>query len=185
MEVYLIRHTTPKIEKGICYGQSDVPLAASFPVEAKNVLTMLPVDIEITYSSPLTRCYELAKLVQSNNLITDERLLEYNFGQWEMKEWDSIDQKLLDRWMKNFIIMRVPGGENVIDLNKRVSEFVIELKEKNHKKVAIVTHGGVIRCFVAHVQKTPLRDAFSFSVDYSSITKIILNENSIDIRTIG
>lgn len=30
MDIYLIRHTTPDVPPGTCYGQSDVDVAASF-----------------------------------------------------------------------------------------------------------------------------------------------------------
>ena len=30
MEIFLIRHTTPKIEKGICYGQTDLDITTTF-----------------------------------------------------------------------------------------------------------------------------------------------------------
>ena len=34
MEVILIRHTTPDVPTGTCYGQSDVPLKETFEEEA-------------------------------------------------------------------------------------------------------------------------------------------------------
>ena len=34
MEVILIRHTSPDVPAGTCYGQADVPLKASFEKEA-------------------------------------------------------------------------------------------------------------------------------------------------------
>ncbi|MBQ1753914.1 MAG: hypothetical protein II002_03155 [Bacteroidales bacterium] len=34
MEVILLRHTTPDVPVGTCYGQTDVPLKASFEEEA-------------------------------------------------------------------------------------------------------------------------------------------------------
>jgi alpha-ribazole phosphatase len=178
MEVYLIRHTTPKITKGICYGQSDVPLARSFFTEAKSLLKMLPDNFDSTYSSPLRRCYTLAKRIPSKKLAIDERLLEFNFGQWEMKKWDDIDQVSLNKWMKDFVEMRVPGGENFIDLYNRVSDFITELESLNYRRAAIVTHGGVIRCFLAYIRNSPLKDAFTMSVDYASVTKIFLRENT-------
>jgi alpha-ribazole phosphatase len=33
--------------------------------------------------------------------MTDERLLEYNFGDWEMKRWGDIDEVELDPWMQD------------------------------------------------------------------------------------
>ncbi len=37
MEIYLIRHTTPKIAQGICYGQSDLELASNFDDEMASI----------------------------------------------------------------------------------------------------------------------------------------------------
>src|SRR5271155_6105875 len=119
MEVYLIRHTTPLIKKGVCYGQSDIPLAETFPVEAGKVLALLPKAIEVVYASPLARCYQLAKCIPARELFVDKRLLELDFGEWEMQKWNDIDQEMLNAWMKNFVTMRVPNGESFIDLNNR------------------------------------------------------------------
>jgi len=34
MNIYLIRHTSVDVPKGLCYGQSDVPLRPTFEIEA-------------------------------------------------------------------------------------------------------------------------------------------------------
>ena len=34
MNIYLIRHTSVDVPKGLCYGQSDVPLRPTFEKEA-------------------------------------------------------------------------------------------------------------------------------------------------------
>lgn len=34
MNIYLIRHTSVDVPKGLCYGQSDVPLRPTFEAEA-------------------------------------------------------------------------------------------------------------------------------------------------------
>jgi alpha-ribazole phosphatase len=176
MEVYLIRHTTPQIEKGICYGQSNIPLTESFHSETHKLKTHLPELFDVVYSSPMSRCTKLAQFIHAKELfIPDKRLLEMNFGDWEMKKWDDLNQEVLNEWMKDFVSVRVPNGENFIDLNKRVNEFIDELIQTNYKKIAIATHAGVIRCFVARVLEIPLNNAFKIPVDYSGITKIQLN----------
>lgn len=173
MEVYLIRHTRPQIKKGICYGQSDVPLVASFPSEARRLLKKLSSDIDIVYTSPVSRCMRLANLIPSEKLVVDERLRELHFGDWEMKEWNAISQMQLDRWMKNFVEIKVPGGESYLDLNKRVNDFITSLRQKSYKRVAVVTHAGVIRCFAANLLNMNLKDTFSLKYNYASITKIV------------
>jgi alpha-ribazole phosphatase len=173
MEVYLIRHTTPQIEKGICYGQSDIPLTELFKNESEKLLLNLPQDIDVVYSSPLSRCRKLAELIKTKGpIIPDKRLLELNFGDWEMKKWDDIEQEELNKWMQNFVNVQVPNGESFVDLNNRVNHFIDELVKKNHKRVVIITHAGVIRSFIIRILEIPLKNAFKIPVDYSSVTKV-------------
>ena len=44
-EIYLIRHTTPEVEKGVCYGQTDLNLKNTFPQEAKRIKEITPNTI--------------------------------------------------------------------------------------------------------------------------------------------
>jgi len=179
VEIYLIRHTTPHIEKGICYGQSDIPLSPSFNNESDKLLRNIPDTIDVVYSSPLSRCYQLAQLIKTKGtIVTDKRLLEMNFGDWELKNWDAIEQQQLNSWMQDFVNVRVPNGESFIDLNDRVNYFMDELIKKNHKRVIIVTHAGVIRSFVIRILEIPFKNAFKIPVDYSSVTKIDIDTDS-------
>ena len=46
MRLHFIRHTRPDIARGVCYGQSDIPLAASFAEEAEDVRAQLTERLE-------------------------------------------------------------------------------------------------------------------------------------------
>lgn len=62
MRLVLIRHTSVAVPRGICYGQTDVPLADSFPDEATMVKQRLSrYHFDCVYSSPLSRCVKLAR----------------------------------------------------------------------------------------------------------------------------
>lgn len=180
MEVYLIRHTAPQIEKDVCYGQTDIPLAETFRADSKKVLKCLPDKIDVVYSSPLNRCMQFAALVKSNQkVIQDKRLMEMNFGSWEMKKWDTIDQKILSKWMKDFVNEKAPGGECFTVLNQRVKTFFNEkINSFNNEKnaIAIITHAGVIRSFLCTVLEIPLVNAFKVSLDYGSVTKLNIDK---------
>lgn len=176
MEIYLIRHTTPKVEKGICYGQSDIPLADSFNNEVQKLQEHLAVDFDFIYSSPLSRCQKLANnIAPGQTICIDSRLAELNFGDWELKNWDNINQAELNNWMQDFVNIKVPNGENFIELYARVNQFADELFKIDKQKVAVITHAGVIRCFVAKVLEIPLKNAFKVPVDYSSVTKLTIS----------
>jgi alpha-ribazole phosphatase len=177
MEIYLIRHTTPKISKGICYGRSEVQLADTFYQEAESLRKILPETFDIVFSSPSQRCYQLARLLRAKKRLGDDRLLEMDFGDWEMKAWDTIDKNNLDVWMKHFVTMRVPNGESFMDLHDRVNEFIKTLVTKSYKNTAIVTHAGVIRCLVAKALQIPLTEAFGIPIAFASVTKLLANED--------
>lgn len=173
MEIYLIRHTKPDIEKGICYGQADVQVSDSFVQETTSIVEHLPDYIDVVYSSPLTRCQKLAEFIKrGKELKLDARLKEMNFGDWELKTWDKIDQTELNTWMVDFVNVKVPNGENFIELHERVSSFMDELIKQPHKAVAVVAHAGTIRSAVSKVLDIPLKNAFKLPVDYASITKL-------------
>jgi alpha-ribazole phosphatase len=174
VEIYLIRHTTPNVDPGICYGQADLGLADSFDKEFKMLKCHLPNTFDIVYSSPLRRCKLLAEEL-SPNIIYDPRLQELNFGRWEMKPWNVIPEEELQKWMKDFVSVAVPEGENFQMLYNRVSTFYKELNNTNARTAAIIAHAGVIRAIVAIVLEIPLKNAFKLPVAYGSVTKLLLD----------
>ena len=172
MEIYLIRHTTPAIAKGICYGQSDIGLAPTFPVEKEKILAQLPAKVEAVYSSPLQRCHMLAQCIPTPQLYTDARLMEVSFGAWEMQAWNDIPADQLTPWMEDFVCASPPGGESMMQMYQRVLAFWQELQRTTHQTVAIITHGGVIRLLMAHVENRPLSTAFDLKVKYGEVLRI-------------
>jgi alpha-ribazole phosphatase len=178
MEVYLVRHTETVCEKGICYGQSDVKIMEPYGAVFQSVLSQLPQDARL-YSSPLLRCVLLANYIKDNSDIAavneDSRLMEMNFGDWEMKNWDVIPPDDFTPWMNDFVNVQVPNGESFTDLHDRVIDFMHnELQTTNSKPVIIVAHAGVIRSFLCKISNLPLKDAFQNKVDFGAVIKIEL-----------
>jgi alpha-ribazole phosphatase len=176
MEIYLVRHTETICEKGICYGQSDMDLAEPFDYAFENILSQLPSEA-IIFSSPLKRCVTLAKYIL-NTIKTisyeeDKRLMEMNFGDWEMKNWNNIPQEQLNPWMEDFVNTKVSNGESFVELHERIDEFLFEIKSKKiNSPVIIVTHAGIIRSFLCHHSALPLKDAFQNKVAFGEVIKI-------------
>lgn len=170
MEIILVRHTTPDIEKGICYGQSNIPLVATFEQEITAVLEKLPNNLKdyTCYSSPLQRCKVLAESI-TDTLIFDNRLKELNFGDWELQKWEDIDKTDLDKWMTNFVTEPTKNGESYKDLHLRTTEFLNEIKALNHQKVIIVTHAGVMRSLHSFINNSSLQDSFNLKLTYGEI----------------
>ncbi|MBW4361256.1 alpha-ribazole phosphatase [Flavobacterium taihuense] len=176
MEVYLVRHTETVCEKGICYGQSDVGIREPYDAVFESILNQLPQEA-ILYSSPLQRCIILANHIkestQIDSIIEDPRLMEMNFGDWELKSWNDIPREVLDPWMENFVSIAVPRGESFVDLDNRVREFLdIEISKTHAKPLIIVAHSGVIRSILCRINNIPLKDAFKTQLDYGTVIKI-------------
>lgn len=183
MEVYLIRHTETIVDNDVCYGQSDLPLKEPFFKEFDEILNQVKVEQLKIYSSPLSRCSILANYFHLHNksqqaIKYDDRLKELNFGKWELKKWDEIESGSLNEWMHDFVNYTVPGGEAFTRLYLRVNDFIETtlFKEQRKRPAVIITHAGVIRCFLCRKQNIPLKDAFSLQVNYGSISKINIDK---------
>jgi alpha-ribazole phosphatase len=182
MEIYLVRHTKPAIESNIIYGKRlDVSLPKNYIDDCLKVKNKLPDLPFTTFSSPATRCQLLAKEL-SRDVILDNRLEEIDFGDWEGKTWDSLNQETLNTWMNDFVNIAPPNGESVIDLQKRVHSFWNLLHERNDTHIIVCTHGGFIRTMVCLALELPLAQLYKFDIDYGSITLIKSTKQSNTIK---
>jgi alpha-ribazole phosphatase len=174
MQVYLVRHTRVNVPEGICYGQSDVDVQPSFIKEASVIKNALnTVTFDAVYSSPLKRCAILSSELEYSNTIIDKRLMELNFGIWEMQQWNRLNTPEYLHWMNNYVETHCPKGESFRQLFSRIALFIQELKTHPYKKVLIFTHAGPIRCALSLVKNTPLEKAFElYTPNYGDITVI-------------
>lgn len=176
MEIYLVRHTETVCEKGICYGQSDIGIAEPFESVFENILKQLPSEA-IVFSSPLKRCVLLAKYIKDNiktiSCQEDKRLMEMNFGDWEMMKWNDILPEQLNPWMEDFVNVPASNGESFMELHNRVEDFLTDLTLKEiNQPIVVVCHAGIIRSILCHHTDLPLKDAFQNKVDFGEVIKI-------------
>jgi alpha-ribazole phosphatase len=156
MRVILIRHPRPAIAAGLCYGGSDIACARlELERETARVLAALaalrpsvPRDVPI-FSSPLQRCAALAQQLPGASLDYDARLVEINFGSWEMQPWDAIAREEIDAWADDITGYRPGGGESVLEVAVRVSAFDAELRQAGHDCAIVVCHAGTMRLLAA------------------------------------
>lgn len=168
MEIHIIRHIEPAIEKGICYGQTDVLLHDGCEKIHKQIAENIDTDFSQIYSSPLLRCKLLAQEL-SKDVIYDIRLMEVNFGDWEMQKWDEINEQEINIWMENYIEKSPPKGESLNDLFYRFKNFITE--KKYNKKILIVAHAGIIRCAFHLFNKIKIDKIMMIKVEYGVIYK--------------
>jgi len=180
MEVHVIRHTRVEVRAGICYGQTDVEPTATFETEARKLKNKLPTSFDLVYSSPLRRCILLAQEF-SGQVVSDNRLKEMHFGQWELKPWNEIPESQITPWYRDFVNTLTPEGENFRAVYGRVQEFMEDLrKNADNQKVLIVCHGGVIRSIWCYLLGIPLENAFKIPVEFGEILRFHLGKSAVD-----
>jgi len=182
MIIDLIRHTTPAIEPGICYGQTDLDLKDTFESEFDTVHGKLTMNYDAIISSPLQRCLKLAKTieqaVESSSLTLDPRIMEYNFGDWELKPWSELKSEQAKVWMDNFVDQPAPKGDSIIIMRERVLNFWEELLAQDYSHVAVVTHSGVQRLLHAEILETPLNRMFRLELDFGAVMRVTHNNQT-------
>jgi alpha-ribazole phosphatase len=167
MQLYLIRHTTPDVPKGTCYGWTDVPVKSNFPEEAHTTsMALKGITFDAIYSSPLTRARRLAEACGYSSPIIDERLKEMNMGDWEMQRYDDITDPYLQEWYSDYLHLPTPHGESFPQLYQRVKSFLDEVRQLPHRRIAVFCHGGVIACAAVYAGLYPASEAFSRLTPY-------------------
>lgn len=188
MKVYFIRHTRVDVPVGVCYGSSDVGLFMSYPDEKKEILKKINLPTKaLVFSSPLLRCKQLAHDLFSD-VILDERLKEYHFGEWELKKWDDISEESIHLWSQDIVANRPPNGENMEELSERAVAFWNNLKNTQYSENQIIyvfSHAGFIRVILCYLLEIPLHNAFRIGLDYGSVSQVSVYEKYITVDYIN
>lgn len=162
MRLHLVRHPRPAIADGVCYGRSD--LASDRKQQAltlARLVGLLPKNA-LLFSSPLKRCVELADELASSlgcaAPICDKRLMEMDFGDWEMRAWSDIPRNQVDAWVADLVNYRPGNGENLLQVAQRVRAFRNDLSLLTAEDVIVICHAGTIRLLLADERGLPLAD---------------------------
>ncbi len=154
----LVRHTPAQVAPGICYGRLDLPLRVASAQDIAAVLDRLgDFRPDTIITSPSLRCRLLADAIAvacGGAVITDPRLLELDFGDWEGLAWDEVPRALLDRWAADLSGFAPPGGESGAALIVRVSAAYRSLPPRGRH--VVVSHGGPLRVLAALAGAAPV-----------------------------
>lgn len=171
-----MRHTSVDVSPGTCYGRTDVPLRATFADEAEAVRRRLagmgPFD-EV-WTSPLGRCARLAEYCGWPAAARDDRLMEMDFGEWEMRRYDEIDDPRLQEWYADYLHVAATGGESFAGQLERVGRFLDELRLRRLRRALVFTHGGVVACARVYAGVAVTGEAFRELPGYGGVTVIRL-----------
>lgn len=180
MEIIFIRHTSVDVPSGTCYGQTDVPLKPTFEQEAAVTLEKLNVyaPFDQVYTSPLSRCTRLAAYCGYPDAERESRILELDFGDWEMRRFDDIKDNRLQEWYDDYLNVPATNGESFFMQYKRVANFLDELKTKPYRKVVVFTHGGVLICAQIYARLLDFENAFTSLIPYGGMVHLSITSIS-------
>lgn len=178
MTIDWIRHTSLSIDPILCYGQTDVPVSKNFEREAEQVkqkLDALGHRYDASFTSPLSRATLLADYCGYGDAIRDDRLMEFNFGSWEMRPWYDISDLALgneDLWFATWHQLEIPDGETLQNMILRVEEFISSCKEKGYSHIICFCHGGVINTAQYITGQIGYDDIFKLTPKHGEIISI-------------
>ena len=192
MEIHFIRHTTPQIAPGVCYGQADIDVTDSFKEESNQILSALQqtkslCEYDYIFTSPAKRCLLLAEKINQNQktpieLSIHSELQEINFGDWELRAWEDIPRLETQPWTDDFIHSRPPQGESLLEMQTRVDDFLKEIFSLEIKYAAVCTHAGVMRLIAAKYLKIPLAEIFNIEISYGQILIVTKQFKTLSAR---
>jgi alpha-ribazole phosphatase/probable phosphoglycerate mutase len=161
-------------------GHIDIPLSEQGIEQARALGRRLANQkISAVYCSDLGRAVETARQIAAPrglDVITLAGLREMNFGRWEGLTFDEIRKKygdVLKQWWNKPLSMDVPGGEGLSGLVSRIVPAVREIVERHmDEQVAVVCHGGPIRCLVGTVLNMDLNHYWRIRQDNAALNII-------------
>lgn len=149
-------------------------------------VSRLPIDA--IYSGPLERVRETAEPICRRfklPLQVADEFTEIDVGVWQDRAFTDLAQEPLWQRFNSFRSNTAPpGGELMLEVQARVIRKLKELRGQ-HRFVAIVTHGDVVRCVMAHFLGMHLDLFFRIEIDPASLSVVELDQDYVIVRLLN
>ncbi|WP_071396453.1 histidine phosphatase family protein [Bacillus tuaregi] len=178
--VALFRHGLTEENRRKAYiGWTDSPICEDVK-EALAGNCFQPSPYERIVTSDLQRCLQTAQILFPEQKTTAfPEFRELHFGEWEGKTYAELTgDRYYEKWLSNQYEMIPPQGESYSVFAKRVDEgwrrVLSMMKEDNIQRLAIVTHGGVIRYFLSKLYEK--RDFWEWKVPHGNGFELVWSQ---------
>jgi len=156
MEIHLIRHgKTMANEQKLYCGTTDLPLSEAGIAELRHLKEqgIYPKSADLYYTSGLLRAEQTLDLLYGSvKRSVMPALAEFNFGDFEMKSYETLKERHdYQVWITdNTGLVTCPNGDNRQDFIRRCTQGYaqVELNARNVLNSFVVCHGGVIACIM-------------------------------------
>lgn len=183
-ELIVVRHgeTHWNVEGRIQGYSADSALTPRGLAQARAVGERLGGEgIEALFSSDLGRTRQtLQPIIDATGLAAgfDVLLRERSYGEFEGRTYAEIEREFPEAWLRfksrdpHFAL---PGGESLAQFQERVvAAFGSVVQQAGGRRVAVVTHGGVLGALYRHVNRLPLDAPREWSMFNASINRILV-----------
>lgn len=135
--------------------------------------------IDVAFQTRLSRSKDTLKYVlkyhpECKKIITDNRMIERNYGKLQKKYHktiiDKYGKKQYDIWHRSYDVPP-PDGESIKMVEKRVMPFIkylIRYIKKNKVNVAISAHGNSMRPFRKYFEKFSVKYMLKINMPYDN-----------------
>ncbi|MGI6778620.1 MAG: histidine phosphatase family protein [Acetivibrionales bacterium] len=180
--------------KRIFHGWTDSEITERGHIQAKKVAERLKnVDIDVIYSSSLKRTLQTAEYIAAEKglaIIRTDKLKEINGGDWEGEEWSILPEKWpyeYDTWENKPHIHKMPNGESIEEMQKRVVKEVKYIVSNNKgKNICIVTHGTAIKALMCYFYRCELEKMLTIPwYDNTAVTIVDYEDDEFKILLEG
>jgi len=175
----LLRHGETRAGS-VYLGRTDAPLSEHGFRQMAEALLNAP-RYHAVLSSPLARCAVFAQDYAQRHglpLHYDARFQEIDFGTWDGRsaaEIAAADVGALENFWRDPVVFTPPQAEPLLSFQARVLTAWQELPARYpDQRVLLVTHGGVMRIILCHLQQRPLTELLSLTVPHAALHQVIV-----------
>jgi broad specificity phosphatase PhoE len=160
--IVLCRHGETDANAGGAFlSASDPPLNETGTAQAKRAASELrDIAFDLAFTSPKLRCRQTCAIIAPSVASEcDDRLLEVDFGTWEgrTREWlEQHEAAALRRRRENPVSFRPPGGESFADAAVRIAPLADHFREERSARLLVVAHRGTLGVLERLLRGLPL-----------------------------
>ena len=178
--IFLLRHGPSALPAGL-YGKSDIIVPDEIHHKIKQSIIKKQLNLSHVMTSPLSRCLDLAKLIQSSDprmSIESEALLqEMDFGDFDGCSFDELQPhwQVVEKLWTSPSDHQLPNAESLSDFYSRVKQAWQMITRKYQKNTLVVCHGGTIRmllCLILQIDWQLPTIYSRLQIGHGSLTEI-------------
>jgi broad specificity phosphatase PhoE len=176
IEIILVRHgETAENAREIFRGRLDVELNQTGKRQAQLLSTYFrSLHVEAVYSSPLKRALHTAQCIARHHGLDVQivqELVDFDYGKWQGLTHQQVKRthpELYDKWTKSPQRVKMPGGERLSEVSRRVGLAI--KKVLKHNRCILVSHRVPLKVLICSLLKLPNSHFWNIKIDLAGIT---------------